>query len=80
MKTIIIDGELLAKNPQDYIKKQFNFPDYYGENLDALYDCLTEICNEIKIVLKNTHLIDQDIIDTFKDAQEVNLDLNLKIE
>ena len=80
MKIIIIDGELLAKNPHNYLKKQLNFPDYYGENLDALYDCLTEICDEIQIVLKNTYLIDQDIIDTFKDAQEVNLDLNLKIE
>ena len=23
-----------------YLKEEFRFPDYYGENLDALYDCL----------------------------------------
>lgn len=23
-----------------YLKEMFRFPDYYGENLDALYDCL----------------------------------------
>lgn len=25
-----------------YLKKKFGFPDYYGMNLDALYDCLTQ--------------------------------------
>ena len=23
-----------------YLKEMFRFPDYYGENLDSLYDCL----------------------------------------
>ena len=26
-----------------YLKKILNLPDYYGENLDALYDCLGEV-------------------------------------
>jgi ribonuclease inhibitor len=26
-----------------YISERFKFPDYYGKNLDALYDCLTDI-------------------------------------
>jgi len=26
-----------------YLKEQMNFPDYYGANLDALHDCLTEV-------------------------------------
>lgn len=26
-----------------YLKKTLHFPNYYGENLDALYDCLCEI-------------------------------------
>ncbi|MCH5268592.1 MAG: barstar family protein [Lachnospiraceae bacterium] len=25
-----------------YLKQQLNLPDYYGNNLDALHDCLTE--------------------------------------
>ena len=25
------------------IGRAFNFPEYYGENLDALYDCLTDL-------------------------------------
>lgn len=30
---------------QEYIKSGLDFPDYYGGNLSALYDCLTE-CTE----------------------------------
>ena len=26
----------------EYMKRQFDFPDWYGNNLDALYDCLTD--------------------------------------
>lgn len=33
-----------------YLKKQFTFPDYYGENLDALYDCLTSYMKDVEIV------------------------------
>lgn len=28
---------------QEYIAQKMEFPDYYGKNLDALYDCLTDI-------------------------------------
>lgn len=27
----------------EYLKEQLDLPDYYGGNLDALYDCLTEL-------------------------------------
>lgn len=31
------------KEAHTYLKEKMNFPEYYGNNLDALYDCLTEI-------------------------------------
>jgi len=29
------------------LKEAFDFPDYYGKNLDALWDCLTDMSGEI---------------------------------
>lgn len=31
------------KTTHEYLKEKMHFPDYYGANLDALYDCLTDI-------------------------------------
>ena len=72
-----LDGELIKKDGHDYIAEALDFPDYYGKNLDALYDCLTEI--EADIVIVNAAAVDKDIIDTFKDAAAENDFLELKM-
>lgn len=44
MEKILLDFKL-TKTPeqvQEYLALQFDFPEYYGKNLDALYDMLTE--------------------------------------
>ena len=33
-----------------YLKEQFSFPDWYGNNLDALFDCLCEA--EVSLTLQ----------------------------
>ena len=42
---IIINCENLTgrKQAHEYLAQIFNFPEYYGKNLDALADCLSEI-------------------------------------
>ena len=45
-KRIDLNCELIAgerDKAHDYLKELFSLPDYYGRNLDALYDCLTDL-------------------------------------
>ncbi len=72
-----LDGKLIKEEGHDYLMRALNLPDYYGRNLDALYDCLTEI--ECDIELVNADDVDGDIIDTFVDAADENQFLTFKI-
>ena len=42
---IILDTRQLQEKEaaHRYLKQMLNLPEYYGCNLDALYDCLTEL-------------------------------------
>ena len=52
---VILDARKLGtrESAHPYLKKVFRFPDYYGQNLDALYDCLSELSG-IRILLLHT--------------------------
>ena len=79
MNEVVLYGEEMKENPHEYIREKLDFPDYYGENLDALYDCLTELSNKI-IIIKDSSLLEEDMIDTFKDASVENPDLKLILD
>ena len=72
-----LDGSLIKKEGHGYLKKALNLPDYYGKNLDALFDCLTEM--ECDIELINAGDVDSELIDTFEDAANENDFLRFKI-
>lgn len=80
MKEIILDGNLMKENPHEYIKSQLNFPDYYGNNLDALYDCLGDISSPYKIIIRNSDILDSSLINTFKDGEKQNPLLVIKLK
>lgn len=78
MKTIEIDGKLIEKEGHDYLKEVLDFPDYYGKNLDALYDCLTDIGVQTQIKLINKDSVSIDLLETFIDASYQNNFLDFK--
>lgn len=41
-----------VKGTHRYLAEALGFPDYYGGNLDALYDCLSDFGNA-EIIIKN---------------------------
>ena len=64
-----------------YLKEKLGLPDYYGMNLDALHDCLTQLGpTQIQFSEEDAELPSayaEKILRVFKDAQEENPDLKV---
>ncbi len=48
-----------------YMKEQLHFPDYYGANLDALNDCLTDISAPLRIIIERDNSVQDAWFDKF---------------
>ena len=53
-----LDASCMERKEQShkYLKEKLELPEHYGENLDALYDCLTEM-EDVEIVIQNFNKI-----------------------
>ena len=51
---VVIDGRKIKDKQtlHTYLKEQCKFPEYYGNNLDALYDVLTDRPEPLEIKLE----------------------------
>ena len=60
MKIVILDAKKMAEKEKmhEHFAKKFNLPEYYGKNLDALFDSLCEINEPTLIKLKNEKFLD----------------------
>lgn len=65
------------------LKEELNFPDYYGANLDALYDVLTDM-NDIEIEIINFKYFQEHntryanlLSDLFKEINDSNLQIKI---
>ena len=55
MKTILLDfsGCKYFDEVHEVLKTSFDFPEYYGKNLSALWDCLLDYCDDdTEIIIK----------------------------
>ena len=83
MKQVILNGNILADATQvhDYLKEMLEFPEYYGKNLDALHDCLTDL-EDVEITITSPEedgAIFQRILRVFKASDRENESLYLNI-
>ncbi len=80
----ILDCEMMTdrNTAREYIAEQLGFPDYYGKNLDALFDCLTDL-DECSILFRNLDALEMlgdysgAMLAVFEEAEEINDDLTL---
>ena len=90
MKKITLHAEHMDTKEKlhAYLKQELDFPDYYGENLDALYDCLTDIQEPTTVSIP--HSIEHEegglgdygkmLMRVFCDAAEANPHLHVKVK
>ena len=78
MKSVSLDAKNMVEKEKmhEYFAKKFDLPEYYGKNLDALFDCLCEINEPTLIKLKNENALDsatkESLIQLFRDVCSEN--------
>ena len=78
MKIVILDAKKMVEKEKmhEYFAKKFDLPEYYGKNLDALFDCLCEINEPTLIKIKNENALDsaikESLIQLFRDVCSEN--------
>ena len=81
MNIIILDGSVMTSREKAYkhIAKQLRFPGYFGKNLDALFDLLTDmyVNDDTIVILMNAQKMKKSlneygdrIIEAFSNASE----------
>ena len=63
MELIIIDGKRMTtvEETHRYLEHKLRLPPYYGHNLDALYDCLGDLSQNVYIILINGDQMDENL-------------------
>lgn len=85
---VIIDGRNITDKHMlhSYLKEQCQFPDYYGNNLDALYDVLTDRTEPLEIKVEYAEELKEILcgygeafIETLQDAAAENESVKVEI-
>ena len=64
----------------DHLQAELAFPDYFGRNLDALHDCLTDISSPTRLILTGTGApCAKAFLPVFRDAARENKYLSVEM-
>ena len=70
-RTVILDVLMLNQLGHKYLKEVFSFPEYYGGNFDALYDCLSDL-DRTEIIIVNENEANRDSLKILSIINEVS--------
>lgn len=88
MQYIRLDANKMGSKEQlhDYLTHMLFLPSYYGRNLDALYDCLSDIHQPTILFLTHQHVLNENLdkygdklLQVLMDAAQKNSNLKLVI-
>lgn len=59
MRKCVLDGNVILNREilHDMLAVQLDLPDWYGRNLDALYDCLGDIQEDTVVLIFNEDML-----------------------
>lgn len=89
MQEVYINGRDFetAEEVHEFLKDELDCPDYYGKTLSALYDVLTDLSEDTRIVLNLSEVDDDGMIgflehmaEVMTDAADENEYLEIEIE
>ena len=89
MMTVILEGSRMIDRVavHNQMAERLQLPSYYGRNLDALYDVLTEIGDDTEIVLENPAAVAEQLgkygealLSTMQEAAESNPHLTITLK
>ena len=64
----------------DYLTEELGFPAYFGRNLDALHDCLTDVGTPTRLILTGTSSpCGEHFVRVFRDAARRNRYLSVEV-
>ena len=72
---------------QDAIRRAFGFPAHYGENWDAMWDCIDFLFDQREIVIRGFQTMPKDVreycrpmLEIFEDLHEKNPKITCRME
>ena len=85
---ILLDGQQMQSRgaAHDHLQRQLSLPDYYGRNLDALFDLLAERGGETELVLIHGEALaelgpyGEKLLTTLREAAAENPGLQFEME
>lgn len=84
MVEIVLDGQVLQspEDVHDRFAQALDLPEWYGRNLDALFDLLCDLL-PVRLIFDHTEVLEaygQAALETFRDAAKSNPGLELVFE